>query len=154
LVVAGLFFGFLPFVLDVTLGPEVLLIGVLPLLVYQTAFVSSPGALYQNAGPIGLLAVGLVLVTAGVTAVVGRGVAHLRWQMAFVLGTAVRTPIPLLRRASAVASASHHGSSRSLKARDCSTTGSPGAVCHRGGCGRDAGNVANPDLKTRTRPRL
>src|SRR5450759_1298443 len=46
LVVAGLFFGFLPFVPDVTLGPDVLLIGVLPLLVYHTAFVSSPGALY------------------------------------------------------------------------------------------------------------
>lgn len=42
LVAAGLIIGFLPFVPDVSLDPDLVLLGLLPLLVYQAAFSSSP----------------------------------------------------------------------------------------------------------------
>jgi monovalent cation/hydrogen antiporter len=44
LVVAGLIIGFLPFVPDVSLQPDVVLLGLLPLLVYDAAITSSPTA--------------------------------------------------------------------------------------------------------------
>ena len=40
LVVAGLVIGFLPFVPDVSLDPQVVLLGLLPLLVFEAAFTS------------------------------------------------------------------------------------------------------------------
>jgi monovalent cation/hydrogen antiporter len=42
LVVAGLVIGFLPFVPDVYLEPDVVLLGLLPLLVFDAAVTSSP----------------------------------------------------------------------------------------------------------------
>lgn len=70
LVVAGLIIGFLPFVPDVSLAPDVALLGLLPLLVFDAAATSSPTAFVRNARSIGLLAIGLVLATAlGVAAV-------------------------------------------------------------------------------------
>ena len=89
LVVAGLIIGFLPFVPDVSLEPDVVLLGLLPLLVYDAAVTSSPTAFFRNARSIGLLAVLLVAATAlGVAAVV-HWAGHLSWPVAFVLGTAV-----------------------------------------------------------------
>jgi NhaP-type Na+/H+ or K+/H+ antiporter len=64
LVVAGLIIGFLPFVPDVSLQPDVVLLGLLPLLVYDAAITSSPTAFFRNARSIGVLAVLLVVATA------------------------------------------------------------------------------------------
>src|ERR1022692_3441758 len=89
LVVAGLIIGFLPFVPDVSLQPEVVLLGLLPLLVYDAAVTSSPTAFSRNARPIGMLAVLLVLATACGVAAVVHWLGHLSWPIAFVLGTAV-----------------------------------------------------------------
>lgn len=89
LVVAGLIIGFLPFVPDVSLEPEVVLLGLLPLLVYDAAVTSSPTAFFRNARSIGLLAVLLVAVTALGVAAIAHWAGHLSWPMAFVLGTAV-----------------------------------------------------------------
>jgi NhaP-type Na+/H+ or K+/H+ antiporter len=89
LVVAGLVIGFLPFVPDVPLNPDVVLLGLLPLLVYQAAYTASPRAFSRNALPIGLLAVVLVVLTAAAVAAVAPGLAHLSWPMSFVLGTAM-----------------------------------------------------------------
>ncbi len=61
LVVAGLIIGFLPFVPDVSLEPDVVLLGLLPLLVYDAAVTSSPTGFFRNARSIGLLAVLLVV---------------------------------------------------------------------------------------------
>ena len=58
LVVAGLIIGFLPFVPDVSLDPNVVLLGLLPLLVFDAAVTSSPTAFLRNARSIGVLAVG------------------------------------------------------------------------------------------------
>ncbi|MFL5861477.1 MAG: Na+/H+ antiporter [Solirubrobacteraceae bacterium] len=89
LVVAGLVIGFLPFVPDASLQPHVVLLGLLPLLVFDAAATSSATAFVRNARSIGLLAVGLVVATALGVAAVAHWVGHLPWAMAFVLGTAV-----------------------------------------------------------------
>ena len=60
LVVAGLVIGFLPFVPDASLDPHVVLLGLLPLLVFDAAATSSATAFVRNARSIGLLALGLV----------------------------------------------------------------------------------------------
>ena len=74
---------------DVSLQPEVVLLGLLPLLVYDAAVTSSPTAFSRNARPIGMLAVLLVLATACGVAAVVHWLGHLSWPIAFVLGTAV-----------------------------------------------------------------
>jgi monovalent cation/hydrogen antiporter len=89
LVVAGLVIGFLPFVPDVSLEPEVVLLGLLPLLVFDAAVTSSPTGFYRDARSIGALAVLLVVATAVGVAAVAHWVGHLSWPMSFVLGTAV-----------------------------------------------------------------
>jgi monovalent cation/hydrogen antiporter len=89
LVVAGLVIGFLPFVPDVSLEPDVVLLGLLPLLVFDAAVTSSPTGFYRDAGSIGALAVFLVIVTAFGVAAVAHWLGHLSWPIAFVLGTAV-----------------------------------------------------------------
>ena len=89
LVLAGLVIGFLPFVPDASLEPQAVLLGLLPLLVFDAAATSSATAFVRNARSIGLLAVGLVLATAAGVAAVAHWIGHLSWAMAFVLGTAV-----------------------------------------------------------------
>ncbi len=89
LVVAGLIIGFLPFVPDVSLHPEVVLLGLLPLLVFDAALTSSPTAFRRDARSIGTLAVLLVVVTALGVAAMAHWVGHLPWPISFVLGTAV-----------------------------------------------------------------
>jgi monovalent cation/hydrogen antiporter len=89
LVVAGLIIGFLPFVPDVSLEPNVVLLGLLPLLVFDAAVTSSPTAFFNNARSIGVLAVLLVVATAFAVAAAAHWLDHLAWPIAFVLGTAV-----------------------------------------------------------------
>jgi monovalent cation/hydrogen antiporter len=89
LVVAGLVIGFLPFVPDVSLEPDVVLLGLLPLLVFDAAVTSSPTGFYRDARSIGALAVLLVVATAFGVAAVAHWAGHLSWPISFVLGTAV-----------------------------------------------------------------
>ncbi|HEX3908642.1 MAG TPA: cation:proton antiporter, partial [Mycobacteriales bacterium] len=89
MVVAGLVISFLPFVPDVSLDPHLVLLGLLPLLVFDAAVTSSPSALRRDVRSIGILAVLLVVATAVGVAVVAHELGHLSWPMAFVLGTAV-----------------------------------------------------------------
>src|SRR5437764_13487877 len=89
LVIAGLVIGFLPFVPDVSLNPELVLLGLLPLLVFDAAVTSSPTAFSRDAPMIGVLAVLLVMITAVSVAAVAHWLGHLPWAIAFVLGTAV-----------------------------------------------------------------
>jgi monovalent cation/hydrogen antiporter len=89
LVVAGLIVGFLPFVPDVSLQPDTVLFGLLPVLIFDAALNASPGAMVEHARSIGYLAAGLTVVTAVVTAAVVHWAAHIAWPMGFVLGTAV-----------------------------------------------------------------
>jgi Na+/H+ antiporter len=96
LVVGGLFLGFVPGIPDLSLPPDVVLVAVLPPLLYLSAFFTSLRDLRQKAKPIGLLAVGLVVVTTVTVA----GVAHwwidgFSWQTAFVLGAIVSPTDPI-----------------------------------------------------------
>ncbi|MCL2394421.1 MAG: Na+/H+ antiporter [Acidimicrobiaceae bacterium] len=89
LVVAGVVLGFLPFVPDTSLDPDVVLLGFLPLLIFHAAFTSSPREFLSHGAPIFLLATGLVVITAAGVAVVAHFLGDLSWPMSFVLGTAV-----------------------------------------------------------------
>jgi Na+/H+ antiporter len=70
LVAAGVGLSFVPFLPQVRLDPQLVLTGLLPPLLYIAALESSVPALRHNVRPILLLAVGLVLFTAGAVAVV------------------------------------------------------------------------------------
>jgi CPA1 family monovalent cation:H+ antiporter len=96
LVLGGLLLGFLPGMPELDLNPELVFFGVLPPLLYGAAFFTSLRDLRRSARPIGLLAVGLVIVTTVAVAVVAHEVvAGLTWQSAFVLGAIVSPTDPL-----------------------------------------------------------
>ena len=95
LVLGGLLLGFGPGVPEVTMPPEVVLIGILPPLLYESAFFTGLRELRQNVRPISLLAVGLVLVTTAGVAVVAHAVTDLPWAASFVLGAVVSPTDPI-----------------------------------------------------------
>ena len=95
LVLGGLLLGFGPGVPTVTMPPEVVLVGILPPLLYVSAYFTGLRELRRNLRPISLLAVGLVLMTMAGVAVVAHEVADLPWAAAFVLGAVVSPTDPL-----------------------------------------------------------
>jgi Na+/H+ antiporter len=96
LVLGGLGLGFAPGVPDFRINPAVVLLIVLPPLLYSAAFFSSLRELRSNLRPISLLAVGLVLATTGVVAVVAHAVVPgMSWGPAFVLGAIVSPTDPV-----------------------------------------------------------
>src|SRR2546430_6453514 len=77
------------------LPPDLVLVAVLPPLLYGTAFFTSLRELRANVGPITLLAIGLVLTTMLLVAVVAHTVIPgLSWPGAFVLGAIVSPTDP------------------------------------------------------------
>ena len=95
LVVGGLLLGFAPGVPKVTMPPDVVLIGILPPLLYVSAYFTGLRELRQNLRPISLLAVGLVAMTTVGVAVVAHAIADLPWAQAFVLGAVVSPTDPI-----------------------------------------------------------
>ncbi len=96
LVLGGLAIGFFPGMPEYELDPELVFFGLLPPLLYSAAFFTSLRELRANSRPIGLLAVGLVLVTTvGVAVVAHTVVDGLSWGSAFVLGAIVSPTDPL-----------------------------------------------------------
>ena len=96
LVLGGLAIGFVPGMPEFELDPELVFFGVLPPLLYSTAFFTSLRELRANSRPIGLLAVGLVLVTTvGVAVVAHTVIDGFSWGSAFVLGAIVSPTDPL-----------------------------------------------------------
>ena len=79
LVLGGLALGLVPGVPELTLPPDLVLVGILPPLLYAAAFYTSLRELRRDAGSIGLLAVGLVLMTTVVVAGVAHWVVGLGW---------------------------------------------------------------------------
>ena len=103
LVVGGSAIGFVPGMPDVSLEPDLVLVIFLPPLLYGAAFFSSLRDLRRDVRSIGLLAIGLVIATVGVVAVVAHSVIGLSWEMSFVLGaitgpTDAVAPGAILRR--------------------------------------------------------
>jgi monovalent cation/hydrogen antiporter len=102
LVLGGLALSLVPGVPELTLPPDLVLVAILPPLLYAAAYYTSLRELRRNAGSIGLLAVGLVLITTVVVAGVAHWVVGLGWGPAFVLGAVVSPTDPLA--ATAIAS--------------------------------------------------
>ena len=95
LVLGGLGLGFVPGVPQIELPPDLVLVAVLPPLLYGTAFFTPLRELRANVRPITLLAVGLVLTTMVLVAVVAHAVIPgLDWPTAFVLGAIVSPTDP------------------------------------------------------------
>src|SRR3712207_6248936 len=96
LVVAGALIALVPGVPPVVLDPELVLLIFLPPLLYYAAFVTPLREFRANLRPIGLLAVGLVLATCVVVAVVAHEVVDgLSWPAAFALGAIVSPTDPV-----------------------------------------------------------
>ena len=95
LVLGGLALGFVPGMPDFELPPQLVLVGVLPPLLYSSAFFTSLRDLRANARPIGLLAIGLVLMTIVAVAAVAHAAVGLSWATAFVLGAVVAPTDPI-----------------------------------------------------------
>jgi monovalent cation/hydrogen antiporter len=95
LVLGGLALGFIPGVPELTLPPELVLVGVLPPLLYAAAFFTSLRDLRTDFRPIGALAVGLVLATMLAVAVVAHYATDLSWSASFVLGAIVAPTDPI-----------------------------------------------------------
>jgi len=89
----GLALGLIPGLPRIELAPELVFLLFLPPLLFAAAYFTSPRELLANARPIGLLAVGLVLATTGVVAVVVHAlVPSIGWPAAFALGAIVSPP--------------------------------------------------------------
>ena len=102
LVVGGLVLGLLPGLPDVELDPELVLVIFLPPLLYSAAFFANLHDLKRDMRGITLLAVGLVLATMCVVAVVAHELVDgMPWAAAFALGAIVAPTDPLA--ASAIA---------------------------------------------------
>ena len=93
LVLGGLLTGLVPGLPDVELAPELVFLLFLPPLVYIAAFFTSVRDFRAQARPILTLAVGLVLATTVVVALVAHELIRgLDWPAAFVLGAIVSPP--------------------------------------------------------------
>jgi Na+/H+ antiporter len=87
LVLGGLAIAFVPGLPDVELEPDTIFLIFLPPLVYAAGWRTSPHELRAIVRPLGLLAVGLVFVTAAVVAIVAHElVPGLSWAEAAILG--------------------------------------------------------------------
>jgi monovalent cation/hydrogen antiporter len=95
LVVAGLVVGLIPGVPPVRIRPDVVGLVVLPPLLYAASEELSLRDLRQVWRPVTVLAVGLVLATAGAVAVVAGAVTPLPASMAFILGAVLASTDPV-----------------------------------------------------------
>lgn len=99
LVLGGLGVGLVPGLPEIELPPEVIFLVFLPPLILSVAFFSSPRDLRAHARPIGLLALGLVILTTAAVAAVAHYAANLPWGAAFVLGAIVSPTDPVAAEA-------------------------------------------------------
>lgn len=93
LVIGGLALGFVPRLPQFPFDPQLILVLVLPPILYQAALLTSWSDFKANIRPIGLLAIGLVLVTTlAVGAALKLLVPGVPWAVAFVFGAIVSPP--------------------------------------------------------------
>lgn len=89
LVVVGAILAWLPWVRVPQLAPDIVFYVFLPPLLYYAAYFIAPDDLRASARPIGILAIGLVLVSSALVAGVLIWVAHVPPAVAFVAGAVV-----------------------------------------------------------------
>jgi CPA1 family monovalent cation:H+ antiporter len=94
-VVGGLVMGLVPGVPTAEVDPDVIFFVILPPLLYAAAIHVSPAELRDNATPIGLLAIGLVLATMAAVAAVANTLFGVPWAAAFVLGAVLGPTDPV-----------------------------------------------------------
>jgi len=94
LVLGGLVLALVPGIPDIELDPDLVLLVFLPPLLYSTAFFADLRSFRADARVISLSAVGLVLATAGVVAVIAHELIGLPWAMSFALGAIVSPTDP------------------------------------------------------------
>ncbi len=93
LVLGGLVLGFVPGLPPVRINPDIVFFVFLPPILWAAAFFTSFRDFKANLRPIGLLAIGLVLATTAVVAVVARAaLPGLSWAGAVALGAIVSPP--------------------------------------------------------------
>jgi CPA1 family monovalent cation:H+ antiporter len=93
LTLGGVVLGFIPGLPPVRLDPDIVFVLFLPPILYRTALYTPWHSFRDNLRPIGRLAVGLVLFTTAVVAVVAKLlVPALPWPAAFLLGAIVSPP--------------------------------------------------------------
>jgi Na+/H+ antiporter len=92
---AGMSWHLVPALPVIHMPPDLVLFVFLPPLLTTAAYVLPLQAFRRNLLPIGLLAIGLVLATAGIAAVIGHAFAGLGWAAAFVLGAILAPPDPV-----------------------------------------------------------
>ncbi|MER7073839.1 Na+/H+ antiporter [Terrabacter sp. NPDC000476] len=92
LIVVGILGSYLPFVPEVALSPDVVLLGILPPLLYAAAIQTSLVDFRNNRGVILGLSVGLVLFTALGVALFLRWVLGIDFALAFAIGAVVAPP--------------------------------------------------------------
>jgi CPA1 family monovalent cation:H+ antiporter len=92
LVIVGLIGSYLPFIPEVELNEELVLVGLLPPILYATAIRTSLIDFRSNRRPIALLSVGLVLFTAFGVALVAYWLLPIPLAAAFALGAVVAPP--------------------------------------------------------------
>lgn len=93
LIVAGVAASYVPGVPEITLEPEVVLLGLLPPLLYATAIQTSLVDFNANRRSILLLSVGLIIfTTAGIGVLVHLLVPSVGWPAAFAIGAVVAPP--------------------------------------------------------------
>jgi monovalent cation/hydrogen antiporter len=96
LVLGGCAIGFVPGVPEVELDPDLVLLIFLPPLLFNAAYFFSVGELRRNLRPIMLSAIGMVLLTMVIVAVVAHwAIDGLPWAAAFALGAIVSPTDPL-----------------------------------------------------------
>jgi CPA1 family monovalent cation:H+ antiporter len=92
-VLGGIAAAFVPKVRDVALDPDLAFAIFVPPLLYRAALMTSVRGIRERLRPILLLAVGLILLTMGVVALVAHeALGMLGWPAAFVLGAIVAPP--------------------------------------------------------------
>jgi CPA1 family monovalent cation:H+ antiporter len=96
LVIGGVAVALVPGLPHPELNPELVLVGILPALLYSTAFYTPLRELRMNIRAISSLAIGLVLATTCAVAAVAHAVVPgMRWSTAFVLGAVVAPTDPV-----------------------------------------------------------
>ncbi|KAB7646317.1 Na+/H+ antiporter [Polymorphobacter fuscus] len=95
LLLVGVLLSFLPFMPQVVIDPELVLMLALPPLIYTSGVGMSWPGFRQNLRPILLLAIGLVVVTAAAVAGAVHWLLGVPWAVAFILGAVVSPPDPV-----------------------------------------------------------
>lgn len=86
---------FIPGAPEVDVDPDVILVVALPPLLYAAAFFTDLHDFRRNLRPIGLLAIGLVVMTTVAVGAVAHWLVGLPWDVAFVLGAIVSPTDPV-----------------------------------------------------------